>query len=149
MNTPTHSLRIVFAMSTLTCSAILMLFVHGRAQWTPEFWLQLLATSVFICATACYVAFRNGRLRVVGIPLGRFFGVFLRQLVVSYLASAAVVTAIALLFIYLVTRTAPNALALAVLAGLWLSLWLAPAIASVTSWRKLRPANENDAHDTN
>ena len=145
MNTPTHSLRIVFAVSTLTCAAILMLFVHGRAQWTPEFWVQLLVTSVFICAAACFVAFRNGRMRVVGVPLGRFAGVFLRQLVVSYLVSAAALTAISLLFIYLVTRTAPNALALAVLAGLWLSLWLAPAIASVTSWRKLRPTRENDA----
>jgi hypothetical protein len=77
-------------------------------------------------------------MRVVGVPLARFAGVFLRQLVLAYVASAIALTVIALAFIYFVTRTAPNALALAVLAGLWLSLWLAPAIASITSWRKLR-----------
>ena len=138
MNAPIQSLRIVFALSTLACSVILVLFVHGRAQWTPEFWLQLLATSLVISTAACFVAFRQGKMRVVGVPLARFAGVFLRQLVLAYVASAIALTAIALAFIYFVTRTAPNALALAVLAGLWLSLWLAPAIASITSWRKLR-----------
>lgn len=84
-------------------------------------------------------------MRVEGVPLGRFVGVFLRQLVLAYVASAVVVTAIALVFIYLVTRTAPNALALAVLAGLWLSLWITPVIASISSWRKLRPTIGNGA----
>ena len=43
-------------------------------------------------------------------------------------------------FIYAITRSGPNALALAVLAGLWLSLWLAPGIASFTTWRQLHGA---------
>ena len=138
MNAPTHSLRVIFALSTLTCSAVLVLLVHGRAQWTPEFWGQLVATSLTICAAACFIAFRNGKMRVVDVPLAHFVGVFLRQLLLTYVASAIALSAIGLAFIYFVTRTAPNALALAVLAGLWLSVWLAPGIASVTSWRKLR-----------
>ncbi|MDD2744292.1 MAG: hypothetical protein PHV02_18695 [Rhodocyclaceae bacterium] len=145
MITPAHSLRVVFALGTFACSVILVLFVHGRAQWTPEFWLQLLATAIGICSAACFIAFRQGKMRVEGVPLGRFVGVFLRQLVLAYVASAVVVTAIALVFIYLVTRTAPNALALAVLAGLWLSLWITPVIASISSWRKLRPTIGNGA----
>lgn len=84
-------------------------------------------------------------MRVVGIPLGRFAGVFLRQLVLSYIASAIALTAVALAIVYTMTRSAPDAFALALLAGLWLSLWLAPALASVTSWRKLRTTSENSA----
>jgi hypothetical protein len=143
MNTPINSLRIVFTLSTLACSVILVLFAHGRAQWTPEFWIQLVATSVFSCATICFIAFRKGNMRVVDIPLGRFFGVFLRQLVLSYIASAIALTAVALAIVYTMTRSAPDAFALASLAGLWLSLWCAPALASVTSWRKLRPTDGN------
>ena len=145
MKTPIHSLRIVFALSALACSVILVLFAHGRAQWTPEFWLQLLATSLAISAAACFVAFRKGKMRLEDVPLANFAGVFLRQLLVTYVASAIALSAIGWALIYLVTRTAPNALALAILAGSWLSLWLAPGIASVTSWRKLQGASNSDA----
>jgi hypothetical protein len=138
MNAPIHSLRLVFALSTFACSVILVLFFHGRAQWTPEFWFQLFATSVAISGAVCFVAFRKRKMRVEGVPLARFAGVFFRHLLLTYVASAIVLTVIAWVFIYLVTRTAPNALALAVLAGLWLSLWLAPAIASISCWRRLQ-----------
>ena len=40
--------------------------------------------------------------------------------------------------------TRRSLLALAVLAGLWLSLWLAPGIASFTTWRRLRSATAGD-----
>lgn len=84
-------------------------------------------------------------MRVEGVPLARFAGVFLRELVLSYVFSSIAVTGVAVAVIYFVTRTAANGLALAVLAGLWLSLWLAPAVASITSSRKLRLARGNDA----
>lgn len=145
MKTPIHSLRIVFALSALACSVILVLFAHGRAQWTPEFWLQLLATSIAISAAACFLAFRKGKMQLVDVPLGYFVGVFLRHLLLTYVASAIALSAIGWALIYLVTRTAPNALALAILAGSWLSLWLAPGIASVTSWRKLQGVSNSDA----
>jgi hypothetical protein len=145
MKMPTHSLRIVFALSALACSVILVLFAHGRAQWTPEFWLQLLATSLAISAAACFLAFRKGKMQLVNVPLANFAGVFLRQLLLAYVASAIALSAIGWALIYLVTRTAPNALALAILAGSWLSLWLAPGIASVTSWRKLQGVSNSDA----
>ena len=145
MKTPIHSLRIVFALSALACSVILVLFAHGRAQWTPEFWLQLLATSLAISVAACFLAFRKGKMRVVDVPLANFAGVFLRQLLVTYVASAIALSAIGWVLIYLLTRTAPNALALAILAGSWLSLWLAPGIASVTSWRKQQAVSKSDA----
>jgi hypothetical protein len=145
MKMPTHSLRIVFALSALACSVILVLFAHGRAQWTPEFWLQLLATSLAISAAACFLAFRKGKMQLVNVPLANFAGVFLRQLLLTYVASAIGLSAIGWALIYLVTRTAPNALALAILAGSWLSLWLAPGIASVTSWRKLQGVSNSDA----
>lgn len=141
MKTPTQSLRVVFALSTLACSVILVLFIHGRAQWMPGFWLQLVATSLALTTAVCFVAFRKGKMLITDIPLARFIGVFLRQLLLAYIASAIALTAIALAFIYVVTRTAPNAFALAVLAGLWISVWLAPGLASITSWFKLRPAS--------
>jgi hypothetical protein len=145
MNAPIHTLRVVFALSTFACSVILVLFVHGRAQWTIAFWFQLMVTSLAICAATCFVAFRKRKMRVEGVPLARFAGVFLRELVLSYVFSSIAVTGVAVAVIYFVTRTAANGLALAVLAGLWLSLWLAPAVASITSSRKLRLARGNDA----
>ena len=138
MNTPSQTLRVVFALSALACSVVLVLFVRGRAEWTDAFWLQLAAASAALGAAGCVVAFRRGGLRLEAVPLGRFGLVFLRHLAITYIASGVALTALALAVIYAVTRSAPNALALAVLAGLWLSLWLAPGIASVTAWRALR-----------
>ena len=144
MNTPSQTLRVVFALSALACSVVLMLFVRGRAEWTDAFWLQLAAASVALCAAGCFVAFRKGGLRLEAVPLGRFLLVFLREPAIAYVASVVAVTALALAIIYAITRSGPNALALAVLAGLWLSLWLAPGIASFTTWRALRGAGAGE-----
>ncbi len=144
MITPRHILRVVFALSALACSVILVLFVRGRAEWSDAFWLQLAAASSALCAAACAVAFRGGRLRLDGVPMLRFVLVFLRELATIYIVSGVAVTAIALAVIYGVTRSGANALALAVLAGLWLSLWLAPGIAAFTTWLRLRSATAGD-----
>lgn len=144
MTTPRHILRVVFALSALACSVILVLFVRGRAEWSDVFWLQLAGASSILCAAACALAFRDGRLRLDGVPMLRFVLVFLRELATIYIVSGVAVTAIALAVIYGVTRSGANALALAVLAGLWLSLWLAPGIASFTTWRRLRSATAGD-----
>lgn len=144
MNTPSQTLRVVFALSALACSVVLVLFVRGRAEWTDTFWLQLAAASAALCAAGCAVAFRRGGLRLEAVPPGRFVLVFLRQLAVVYIASGVILTALALAIIYAITRSGPNALALAVLAGLWLSLWLAPGIASITTWRRLRGAGASE-----
>ena len=138
MNIPTQTLRVVFAASAFASSVILVLFVRGRAEWTTAFWLQLVVASLALCAAICFVAFRKGGMRLVGVPLWPFVRVFLCQLAIVYAALAIVITALALAIIYAITRSGPNALALAVLAGLWLSLWLAPGMASLTTWRRLR-----------
>jgi hypothetical protein len=145
MAAPAHTLRAVFALSALACSVILVLFVRGRAQWTTEFWLQLAAGSAVVASVVCGLVFRHGRLRLAGVSLAQLARVFLPQLLFMYIASAFAITAIAVAVIYGVTRSGADSLALAVLAGLWLSLWLAPGIASVTSWLRLRSAHENDA----
>ena len=145
MTAPAHTLRVVFALSTFACAIILLLFVRGRAAWTNAFWVQLVAAAVVVAAVVCGFAFRQGRLGLPGVSFGRLARVFLAQLVFMYIASALAVTAIAWAVIYGITRSGANALALAVLAGLWLSLWLAPGIASVTSWRKLRSARAGEA----
>ncbi len=145
MAAPAHTLRVVFALSTFACATILVLFVRGRAAWTDAFWVQLLAAAVLVASVVCGFAFRHGRLRLPGVSVARLARVFLAQLVFVYIVSALAVTAIAWAVIYGVTRSGANALALAVLAGLWLSLWLAPGIASVTSWRKLRSTGAGGA----
>jgi hypothetical protein len=57
-----------------------------------------------------------------------------------YFASAIGISVIALGVVYAITSSAPSSLALATVAGLWLALWFAPGIASLTSWHKLREA---------
>ena len=145
MTAPAHTLRVVFALSTAACSIILVLFVRGRAEWTTEFWVQLVAAAVVVASVICWFAFRKGSMRLVDVSLGQLARVFLPQLVFMYIASALAITVVALAVIYAITRSGANSLALAVLAGLWLSLWLAPGIASLTSWFKLRSAQSNDA----
>ena len=144
MNTPTQTLRVVFAASALASSVILTLFVRGRAEWTTAFWLQIAGASVALCALICLVAFRRSGLHLAAVPLWDFIRVFLRQLAIVYIALAIATTALALAIIYAITRSGPNALALAVLAGLWLSLWLAPGMAALTTWRRLRSATVGD-----
>lgn len=144
MYIPTQTLRVVFAASAFASSVILVLFVRGRAEWTTAFWLQLVVASLALCAAICFVAFRKGGMRLVGVPLWPFVRVFLRQLAIVYAALAIGITALALAIIYAITRSGPNALALAVLAGLWLSLWLAPGMASLTTWRRLRRPTVGD-----
>ena len=140
MTAPAHTLRVVFALSALACSVILVLFARGRAEWTTAFWLQLAATSLVVTAVVCALAFRHGRLRLAGILLAPMARVFLSQLVYVYVASAVALTVLSFVVIYGITRVGDNSLALAVVSGLWLSLWIAPGIAAFTSWFKLRPA---------
>ncbi len=144
MHTPTQTLRGVFVAIALASSVILALLVRGRAEWTTAFWLQIAGASVALCALICFVAFRRGGLRLEAMPLWPFARVFLRQLAIVYAALAIAITALALAIIYAITRSGPNALALAVLAGLWLSLWLAPGVAALTTWRRLRRATVGD-----
>ena len=109
-----------------------------------DVWLQRGAASLALGAGVCFVAFRKGGMRLDGVPWWPFVGLFLRQLELVYAASAIVIAALALAIIYAITRSGPNALALAVLAGLWLSLWLAPGVASLTTWRRLRRTTVGD-----
>ena len=118
---PRHILRVVFALSALACSVILVLFVRGRAEWSDAFWLQLAAASRCPVRQPAPSPSRDGRLRLDGVPMLRFVLVFVRELATIYIVSGVAVTAIALAVIYGVTRSGANALALAVLAGLWLS----------------------------
>ena len=145
MTAPSHSLRFVFALSMFICSIILVLFLRGSAALTTEFWVQLFAAALALCTAICFLAFRKGNMRLVDVPLGRLVRVFLWQLVFVYIASATAFSAIAMAVVYAAMRSAPNSFALAVMAGLWLSLWLAPGIAAFTSWRKLRGAPGNGA----
>lgn len=140
MNATAHTLRAVFALSALACSVILVLFVRGRAEWTTAFWLQLALAAVVATTAACWLAFRHGRLRVAGTPLAQLARVFLSQLVYVYIACAVALTALSFAVIFGITRVGANSFALAVVSGLWLSLWIAPGIAAFTSWRRLRPA---------
>lgn len=145
MVAPAHALRAIFALSTFACATILVLFVHGRAAWTTGFWVQVVAAAVAATSVTCWFAFRRGAMRLVGTSVQQLARVFLPQLVYAYIASALAITAIALAVIYGVTRSGANSLALAVLAGLWLSLWLAPGIAAMRSWLRLRSRAEHDA----
>lgn len=138
MTAPAHSLRVVFALSALACSVILVLFVRGRAEWTTAFWLQLSAAAAVATVLACWLAFRRGRLRLAAVPLTQLARVFLSQLVYVYIATAVVLTALAFAVIFGITRVGAHSLALAVVSGLWLSLWIAPGIAAFTSWFRLR-----------
>lgn len=130
----------VFALSALACSVILVLFARGRAEWSTAFWLQLAAAAFVVTGIACALAFRRGRLRLRGIPLAQLARVFLAQLVYVYVASAVTLTLLAFAVVYGITRVGAHSFALAVVAGLWLALWLAPGIAAFTSWFKLRDA---------
>lgn len=145
MTAPSYSLRLVFALSVFICSTILAVFLRGSAALTTEFWVQLFAATVVISTAICFIAFRKGKMRLVDVPLGRLVRVFLWQLLFVYIASATVISAIAMAVVYTAMRSAPNSFAVAVMAGLWLSLWLAPGIAAFTSWRKLRGAPESGA----
>ncbi|MBP6901477.1 MAG: hypothetical protein KBC73_15380 [Burkholderiaceae bacterium] len=135
---PTHSLRVVFALSAFACSVILMLFLRGRAVDSTEFWAQLLAAAAGLCALACLVAFRRGGLRLVEQPLWPLLRLWSLQLLYAYLITSALLTAIGWALLYAATRSAQSSLALSVLAGLWLSLWAAPGISCLGTWRKLR-----------
>ena len=137
MNTPRHTLRVIFALSSGACAVILMLFVRGRATPTTGFWVQLLATALVVSAAGCYLAFRRGGLLLQDVPLSRFLPKLLLHLAVAYLACSVLASAVAFAALYVVTRSPEGSAALAALAGLWLSLWVAPGIAAITSARAL------------
>jgi hypothetical protein len=137
MTAPAHTLRAVFALSVFACSVILVLFVRGRVTWTDDFWFQLFAAALAVSAVICAVGFRKGGLRLVGTSWAQLVPTFLLQLVVTYIASAVGIGVVALVAIYAVTASVASSVALAVITGLWLALWFAPGVASITSWRRL------------
>ena len=138
MMAPAHTLRAVFALSVFACSVILVLFVRGRVTWTDAFWVQLFVAAFVVCLGICLIAFRQGNMRLRDVPLAVLAKVFFFQLVLMYIASAVGITLVALVVIYAITASVQSAVALAIIAGLWLALWFAPGVASLTSWRKLR-----------
>lgn len=139
MNTPRHTLRVIFAFSSFACAVILMLFVRGRATPTSAFWVQLLATALLLSAAGCYLAFRRGGLLLRDVPVSRLLPKLFLHLAVAYLACSVVAIAVAFAALYVVTQSSESSGALAVLAGLWLSLWVAPGVAALTSARALSP----------
>lgn len=79
----------------------------------------------------------EGGLRLAGTWAQLVPELFLLQLVLTYIASAVGIGMAALVAIYAVTASVASSVALAVITGLWLALWFAPGVASITSWRKL------------
>lgn len=140
MRVPSHTLRIVFGLSALACSVIVVLFMRGRVSFVDEnrFWLEVGASALALTSVACGLAFRRGGLRLEGVSLGDLVFSFLRSLLVAYVGSASVITLVGFALLYTQTHTVSHALALAGLAGLWLSAWFAPGVAAVMSWRRLR-----------
>ena len=132
---PRHTLRVVFALSVLACAVIAVLFYKGRAVQSAEFWTGVLAWAVAITVAACAGAFRGGRMALQAVPLGVLLRSFVRQLALSYAVSAVVLTVLGFAALMYVTRVLASSAALAVVAGLWLSLWLAPGLAA---WRTAR-----------
>lgn len=129
---PRHTLRVVFALSVLACAVILVLFYKGRAVQSAEFWTQVMAWAGGLTAAICAASFRGGRMALQAVPLGQLLRSFLRQLAWCYAASAILLTVLGFAALMSVTRVLASSAALAVVAGLWLSLWLAPALAA---WR--------------
>lgn len=138
MMAPVHTLRTVFALSVFACSVILVLFVRGRVTWTDAFWVQLFVAAFAVCLVICFIAFRKGNMGLRDVPLVVLARVFFLQLVFMYIASAVGISLVAWVVIYAIMGSATSSVALAAIAGLWLALWFAPGVASLTSWRKLR-----------
>lgn len=137
MNAPQQLLRILFALSTAASALVLVLFARGRVTSAEAFWPQTLAATAALTLLLCGLVFRRGRLRLPPRPLAGVLGTYLVQLLLAYAASALALTVLAAALVAAVTDTPQHALALGVLAGLWLALWVAPGVAAVTTWRRL------------
>jgi len=148
MQAPSQLLRVVFAASTLACSLIVMLFLRGRAPQDDLNWGLLLLGTVGLAAVVCAFAFRGGRMRLGHVGWSTLLHAYLWQLLWVYLACATALSLIGLALILWVTRSPLNAAALAVLAGAWLSLWLAPGVAALRTARRLQSPTQGtpDAH---
>lgn len=138
MTAPRHTLRVLFAFSCLCCTVIAVLFVRGRAAPTTAFWWEVAAVALAVTAVVCLLVFRRGGLRLDDVALPQLLRLLLARLMWAYAGTALVVTAVSLAVLMAVTRANSSALALAVLAGLWLSLWVAPGLAAITTARALR-----------
>ncbi len=138
MPVPSQLLRVVFAASALACSLIVMLFLRGRAPQDDLNWGLLLLGTVGLAAGACALAFRGGRMRVQGVAWASLLHSFLWQLLGAYLVCATLLTLLGWVLVVWVTRSPLNAAALALLAGAWLSLWLAPGVAAWRTARRLQ-----------
>ncbi|ACB35564.1 hypothetical protein Lcho_3306 [Leptothrix cholodnii SP-6] len=137
MKSPRHSLRILFAASSFCCSVILMLFLRGRTTATPVFWIGTFAAATAICVFVCWMAFRHGRMTVDDVPLSTLLAKLGLHLLVAYVACTTLITAVGLAGLLTVTHSFTSSLALAALAGLWLSIWLAPGVAAISTSRAL------------
>lgn len=137
MKSPRHTLRILFAASCFCCSIILVLVLRGRAPATALFWMQTSASALAVCIVACRMAFRHGRMLLDEIPLSTLLKKLGRHLLVAYVVCTAIITAVGLAGLLTLTHSATSSLALAGLAGLWLSIWLAPGVAAVSTSRAL------------
>lgn len=137
MKSPRHSLRVLFAASCFCCSIIFMLFLRGRTTATPVFWVETFAAASAICVIVCWMAFRHGRMTVDEVPLSKLLAKLGRHLLVAYVACTTLITAVGLAGLLTLTLPITSSLALSALAGLWLSIWLAPGVAALSTSRAL------------
>lgn len=99
--------------------------------------------SCLIALALCFVLIRSGLLASPSVGLLSLLRAFVKSLAWSYLKLAVVIGVVFLVILTLVGIPFKDAGALSALFAFWLSLWLAPAIASLATGRKLTANAQN------
>jgi len=145
MNAPSAVLRAVFFVSAFAASMLFLVAVLPRgAMKYSEYSHYIAAALAFLGALAlCFRAIRSGLLASPSVRWPAFLLAFVKALAWSYLKLAVVIGLVFLATFVVVGVSYKDAGALSTLFAFWLALWLAPAMASLATGRRLSAKAEN------
>lgn len=101
------------------------------------------ALSCLIAVALCFRLIRSGLLASPSVGLLSLLRAFVKSLAWAYLKLAAVIGVAFLAILTVVGVSFKDAGALSALFAFWLALWLAPAMASLATGRKLTANAQN------
>jgi hypothetical protein len=146
MNFPCVVLRVVFFASVFATSMVLQSAALPHATKNTEYGNYFVgALSCLIAGAICLRLIRGGLLTSPSVGLLDLFKAFAKSLAWSYIKLAVVVGLIFLVTLIVSGIAFKDASALSMLFALWLPLWVAPAMASLATGRKLAAGAQNGA----
>jgi len=146
MISPTVLLRAVFLLSAFTaCFVVTLMAIPSSSPLSAHRDLWSASAALFISVALSAIFIRSDRLSLQGVSFKALAIARFLSVLATYVKLAAAVALVFLVVFSVLGLPINDVSFLSVFFGLWLSLWLSPAIGALIAQRKLQLPAKNAA----